>query len=69
MNHQSRWYKTGWTDERKTKQREAIHRWKPWTKSTGPKTERGKAESASNGAYAFLKKRTTRELLRWAKKF
>lgn len=69
MNHQSRRFKTGWTDERKARQREAIHRWKPWTKSTGPKTERGKAESASNGAFAFLKKMTRRQLLRLAMKF
>ena len=69
MTHQSRWYKSGWTEERKAMQREGIHRWKPWTKSTGPRTKNGKAISASNGAYAFLKSMTLRELLLWAKKF
>ncbi len=41
----------GWTPERRARQAEAIRRWKPWEKSTGPKTDEGKAASASN----FLK--------------
>ncbi len=45
---QSKWYKSGWTDERRAKQREAIQRWKPWEKSTGPKTPWGKAQAAAN---------------------
>lgn len=45
---QSRWYKSGWTEERRAKQREAIQRWKPWEKSTGPKTPEGKAQAALN---------------------
>ncbi len=61
---QSRWYKSGWTDERRAKQREAIHRWKPWENSTGPKTEEGKAQSAANGAIAHWKRLNGRELLR-----
>jgi hypothetical protein len=28
---------------------ELIHRWKPWEKSTGPKSEKGKAKVAQNG--------------------
>ena len=55
---QSRWYKTGWDDERKAKQREAIQRWKPWEKSTGPRTEYGKREACQNLAYARFKKAT-----------
>lgn len=39
----------GWTPERKAKHAEAIKRWKPWEKSTGPKTEAGKAVSSRNG--------------------
>ncbi|RTD84029.1 hypothetical protein EJO68_33370 [Variovorax atrisoli] len=39
----------GWTPERRAKQREAIQRWKPWEKSTGPKTAEGKAKTARNG--------------------
>ena len=45
---QSKWYKSGWTDERRAKQREAIQRWKPWEKSTGPRTPQGKAQAAAN---------------------
>ncbi len=39
-----------WTAERRARQAEAIRRWKPWTKSTGPKTETGKAASSANRA-------------------
>ncbi len=37
-----------WTPEAKAAQRAAIARWKPWTKSTGPRTQAGKARSAAN---------------------
>lgn len=37
-----------WTNERRLKQREAIHNWKPWAKSTGAKSPEGKARSAKN---------------------
>src|SRR3954451_21000362 len=33
----------GWTPERRARQAEAIQQWKPWEKSTGPRTTRGKA--------------------------
>jgi len=46
------WDRNGWTPERRAKQREAIRRWKPWEKSTGPRTPLGKAESARNGFHA-----------------
>ena len=38
----------GWTPERRAKQAALIKSWKPWAKSTGPKTEEGKASSARN---------------------
>jgi hypothetical protein len=38
----------GWTHERKAKQRAAIYRWRPWEKSTGPKTDGGKQTVARN---------------------
>ena len=38
-----------WTPERRAKQAELIRSTKPWLKSTGPRTEEGKARSASNG--------------------
>lgn len=38
----------GWTPERRAKQAENIRRWKPWKKSTGPRTLEGKARSSRN---------------------
>src|SRR5262252_7177299 len=38
----------GWTRERRARQAVLIRAWKPWTRSTGPKTARGKAVSAMN---------------------
>ena len=38
----------GWTPERRKQQSEAIKRWKPWAKSTGPKSPEGKAAVAGN---------------------
>lgn len=37
-----------WTPERRAKQAAAIRRWKPWNKSTGPRTKEGKARSSRN---------------------
>lgn len=36
-----------WTPERRKKQSEAIRRWKPWSKSTGPKSLEGKAAAGN----------------------
>jgi hypothetical protein len=41
-----------WTEERRKKQAEAIKRWKPWEKSTGPKTRQGKSRTRMN-AYNY----------------
>jgi len=38
----------GWTPERKKRAAELIRRWKPWGKSTGPKTDHGKATVSRN---------------------
>lgn len=38
----------GWTEDRRQRQREAIQRWRPWSKSTGPKSPEGKAVTAKN---------------------
>jgi hypothetical protein len=38
----------GWSPERRARQAELIHRWKPWTKSTGPSTPGGKKIVAQN---------------------
>ena len=37
-----------WTEEARAKQAEQIKSWKPWLKSTGPKTEKGKTTSSMN---------------------
>lgn len=38
----------GWSPKRRKKARAAIHRWKPWLSSTGPRTREGKARVAQN---------------------
>jgi hypothetical protein len=37
-----------WTPERRQRQAEMIHTWKPWARSTGPRTPEGKAQVARN---------------------
>jgi hypothetical protein len=39
---------TTWTKERRQRQAEMIRKWKPWLKSTGPKTGEGKAKVSRN---------------------
>jgi hypothetical protein len=39
----------GWTPERRARQAELIRRWRPWERSTGPKTPDGKRRSAVRG--------------------
>ena len=53
----------GWTPERRARQAELIHRWKPWERSTGPKTDEGKARVAQN-AYRGGVRPLLRELAR-----
>jgi hypothetical protein len=38
----------GWTAERRTRQAALIRGWRPWRRSTGPKTEAGKARCSMN---------------------
>ena len=37
-----------WTLEQRRQQAEVIQRWKPWTRSTGPRTAQGKAKVSGN---------------------
>jgi hypothetical protein len=39
---------SGWTQERRQRQREAIRNWRPWQLSTGPRTAAGKRRSSGN---------------------
>ncbi len=38
----------GWTPERRARAAELIRAWRPWEKSTGPRTDAGKAASSTN---------------------
>ena len=38
----------GWTPERKARQAASIRTWKPWERSTGPRTPEGRAKVARN---------------------
>ena len=38
----------GWSKERRERQAELIRNWQPWAKSTGPKSDQGKARVARN---------------------
>lgn len=53
----------GWTPERKAQQAELIHKWKPWKRSTGPRTPEGKAVVSRN-AYKGGEREMLRELAR-----
>ena len=57
----------GWTPERRKRQSELIHRWRPWERSTGPRTPEGKARMALNpyqGGTALLLRELARALRR-----
>jgi hypothetical protein len=71
LPRRSRTAKAGWSRERRAKQAELIRKSKPWLKSTGPRTEEGKARSASNAlkhgfrSRAFIERiREERQLVR-----
>jgi hypothetical protein len=50
----------GWTSERKAKQAMLVRQWRPWERSTGPKTQRGKRKASGNvykgGTWRLLRK-------------
>jgi hypothetical protein len=53
----------GWTEERRARQAEAIRRWKPWEKSTGPASDAGKSRVSRN-AYKGGRRPRLREIQR-----
>ncbi len=52
-----------WTPEQRQQQREAIQRWKPWNRSTGPQSAEGKA-AASRNAFTGGKLVKLREMIK-----
>ena len=64
----------GWTPERRARQAALIRTWKPWEKSTGPRTVDGKERAALNGdkwgkwRHERLLLRELREVLRQHRK-
>lgn len=51
----------GWTQERRERQSLLIRTWRPWEKTTGPKTPEGKAKVSRN-AYTGGAWREARQL-------
>lgn len=58
---------TGWTEERRQKQRERIMHNRPWEKSTGPKTAEGKLRSSLNSLTNGRRTRLSEDFLRLLK--
>jgi|GEM_PF-1055385 hypothetical protein len=52
-----------WTPEQRQKQRDAIKRWTPWKKSTGPRTSQGKSISRFNAYKHGLRSVGGRQLI------
>jgi hypothetical protein len=50
--------------EGKRRLREAALKHKPWTRSTGPRTSKGKAKSAQNGRWRQADDQSIREIKR-----
>ncbi|MPZ46983.1 MAG: hypothetical protein GEV05_27185 [Betaproteobacteria bacterium] len=40
--------RSGWTQERRARQSALVRSWRPWGRSTGPRTDEGKARSSLN---------------------
>ena len=53
----------GWTPDRRARQAGLIRAWRPWERSTGPRTGVGKARASLN-AYKGAKRAETRALMR-----
>ena len=56
----------GWTLERRARQSALIQQWRPWDKSTGPKSAEGKAAVSVN-AYKGGTRLLLRQLARMLK--
>jgi hypothetical protein len=56
----------GWTPERRAKMAEIVRQWKPWEKSTGPVTAKGKRKTSKNASRSTraIFKRGVRNILK-----
>jgi hypothetical protein len=61
-------HKNGWTPERRARQAAAIRNWRPWTRSTGPRTESGKRRVRNNGWKTGMSSQAMRQLRQAMKK-
>lgn len=58
-----------WTPQRRERQALAIHTWKPWERSTGPRSVEGKATASLNAYKGGHRKTLRAELLAFRKVF
>jgi hypothetical protein len=53
---------SGWTMKRRARQQEAIRNWRPWERSTGPRSTGGKLRSSRNADKGGRRKALRAEL-------
>lgn len=53
----------GWSQERRKRQSLLIHRWNPSNRSTGPRTDVGKARSSLNALKHGGRSKSTNEMM------
>jgi len=59
--------KNGWTEERRQRQAQLIKTWRPWNKSTGPRTDNGKYISCRNAYKGGVREQLNDEVKRLKK--